>query len=85
MAIEAKRGCGFRKINALYLCGSGISISCDRLPYLIEYCPTCGAGIKFTQGFTWVDWNSLAGQCEGKDGTSYDPITKTFSKVLKEE
>lgn len=69
MAVEAKRGCGYRKVGALYLCGSGITITCDRLPFLIEYCPVCGSGIKFTQGFTWIDWNGFAGQCEGKDGT----------------
>jgi len=70
MAAEAKRGCGYRKVNGLYLCGSGISVACDRLPYLIEYCPVCGAGIKFTQGFTWIDWNEFAGEHEDcKEGT----------------
>lgn len=61
MAVEAKRGCGYRKVNALYLCGSGITAKCDRLPFPIEYCPTCGSGIKFTQGFTWLDWEKYAG------------------------
>lgn len=61
MAIETRRGCGFRKVGALYLCGSGITISCDRLPFPIEYCPVCGSGIKFTQGFTWIDWLEFAG------------------------
>lgn len=61
MAIEAKRGCGYRKVGGLYLCGSGITISCDRLPYEIKYCPVCGAGIKFTRGFTWIDWEKFAG------------------------
>lgn len=69
MAVEAKRGCGYRKVGALYLCGSGITITCDRLPFLIEYCPVCGSGIKFTQGFTWIDWEKFVGEhkdCEDK-------------------
>jgi len=65
MTIEAKRGCGYRKINGLYLTGSGINVTCDRLPFEIKYCPTCGSGIKFTQGFTWLDWNKYAGEHEG--------------------
>ena len=55
MAIEVKRGCGFRKVGALYLVGGMLSMECDRLPYLIGYCPTCGAGIQFSQGFQWID------------------------------
>lgn len=67
MAVEAKRGCGYRKVGALYLCGSGIPTECDRLPFPIEYCPVCGSGIKFTQGFTWIDWSALAGQHDGQE------------------
>ncbi len=62
MAVEAKRGCGYRKVGGLYLCGSGITTTCDRLPFPIEYCPVCGSGIKFTQGFTWIDWYAFAGK-----------------------
>ena len=64
MAVEQKRGCGYRKVGGLYLCGSGISTDCDRLPFPLEYCPTCGAGIKFTRGFTWIDWEEFAGKHE---------------------
>ncbi len=64
MAIEPKRGCGYRKVGGLYLCGSGIQVECDRLPFPIEYCPTCGAGIKFTRGFTWIDWDEFVGYHE---------------------
>lgn len=57
MAIEAIRGCGYRKVGGLYLCGSSIIITtCDRLPYnLPEACPTCGAGIKPHRGFQWMN------------------------------
>ena len=35
-------------------------------------CPVCGAGIKFTRGFTWIDWFKYAGihkndcECDGR-------------------
>ena len=61
MSIEARRGCGYRKVGGLYLCGSGIPRECDRLPYELTACPVCGSGIKFTRGFTWIDWNKFAG------------------------
>lgn len=62
MAIEAMRGCGYRKVGALYLCGEGLSMACDRLPYELDVCPVCGAGVKFTRGFTWIDWLKYAGE-----------------------
>lgn len=62
MAIELKRGCGYRRVGSLYLCGSGISIICDRLPFLLKYCPTCGSGIQFSRAFQWLDWGKYAGK-----------------------
>lgn len=59
MAIEPRRGCGFRKINGLYLVGGGIAKPCDRLPLTLCLCPTCGAGIKQTRGWTWIDVSRL--------------------------
>jgi hypothetical protein len=55
MAVEAKRGCGYRKVGGLYLVGGGIGIPCDRLPLQLDVCPCCGAGIKPSLGWTWVD------------------------------
>lgn len=55
MAIEAKRGCGYRKVNALYLVGNYIPVSCDRLPLPLTTCPVCGQGIKISRGFTKID------------------------------
>lgn len=40
-----KRGCGFR-YPGLYLFGTGIAISCDRLPLKIPVCPCCGETIR---------------------------------------
>ena len=54
MAVEAKRGCGYRKEGGLYLVGGGLSAPCDRMPYPLDRCKTCGGGIKFTRGHTWL-------------------------------
>ncbi len=54
MAVEAKRGCGYRRCGGLYLVGGGLSAPCDRMPYPLERCPTCGGGVKFTRGHTWL-------------------------------
>ena len=79
MAIEKKRGCGYRKVGGLYLVGSGIAVACDRLPYELTICPTCNQGIKFTQGFTWVDGLKFFGkhekwELENKSATDEDTI-----------
>jgi len=55
LTVEKRRGCGYRQIGGLYLCGMGKPVSCDRLPYILEICPTCGQGIKFSRGFSWID------------------------------
>lgn len=61
MAIEAKRGCGYRKVGGLYLMGGIMDSSCDRLPMNLEVCPTCGSGLKVGKGFTEINpfmlWN----------------------------
>ena len=55
MSIEAKRGCGFRKVGGLYLCGEYIHVPCDRLPLPLTTCPVCGQGIKVGRGFTQIN------------------------------
>ena len=54
MAIEAIRGCGFRRVGGMYLCGEYISSPCDRMPFPLTTCPVCGQGIKISRGFTQV-------------------------------
>jgi hypothetical protein len=61
VAIEARRGCGFRKVGGLYLVSDGRAVVCDRLPILLEVCPTCGHGIKHARGWTWVDPAAIVG------------------------
>lgn len=55
MAVEAKRGCGYRKAGGLYMVGGGVGIPCDRLPFELTCCPTCSQGVKQARGWTWID------------------------------
>ena len=55
MAIEQKRGCGYRKVGGLYMVGGGIGVPCDRLPYELTVCPCCSQGVKQSRGWTWID------------------------------
>lgn len=59
MAVEAKRGCGYRKVGGLYLVSGELSESCDRLPFELSTCPCCGEGIKQARGWTWIEPNRL--------------------------
>jgi len=61
MAQETKRGCGYRKVGGLYLCGEYRMVPCDRLPYPLDLCPTCGSGIKVSRGFTKISPLALFG------------------------
>jgi len=54
MAQEAVRGCGYRVVGGLYLCGEYIPVPCDRLPYRLDTCPACGGGIKVSRAFTRI-------------------------------
>jgi len=54
MAVEAKRGCGYRKEGGLYLMGGKLAAPCCWLPHPLEICPTCGGGIKQARGWTWI-------------------------------
>ena len=62
MASEQRRGCGYRRVGALYLCGEGIFVACDRLPYELKSCPVCGAGIHPTRSLTQINPLKLFGQ-----------------------
>lgn len=61
MAVEAKRGCGYRKVGGKYLVGGGVGVPCDRLPIALSVCPCCHAGIKQSRGWTWIDVAMLVG------------------------
>ena len=69
MAVETKRGCGYRKVDGMYLVCSPMGFECDRLPFELTVCPCCGEGIKFSRGFTWILPVRLFG---GNHSVSYD-------------
>lgn len=70
MAVEARRGCGYRQVGGLYLVGPAAGEPCHRLPIPVECCPICGHGIKPARGWTWVGREVLAPGCGG----SGDPV-----------
>jgi hypothetical protein len=53
MAVEAKRGCGYRKAGGLYIVAGGVGEACERLPVPIIACPTCDQHVKQSRGFQW--------------------------------
>lgn len=75
---EGERGCGYRKVGGLYLCGGGPAISCGRLPVPLETCSCCGTGFKPARGWTWVDAERLiraaAPTCDMSSNCAYCPI-----------
>lgn len=67
MAVEPKRGCGYRKVGGLYLVGEGLNLTCDKLPYELTLCPVCNQGIKFSRGFTWLSAQFFKPHLDCKD------------------
>jgi len=61
--MEQRRGCGWRKVGGIYLVGEGLAMECGRLPFALHVCPVCKAGVKFSRGWTWLDWKNYAGDC----------------------
>lgn len=59
MAVEAKRGCGYRKVGGLYMVSGGLATPCGRLPIELHVCPTCNAGIKQTRAWQWIKPRTL--------------------------
>jgi len=68
---DEERGCGWRKPGGLYLVCNGPARACGKLPCPLDLCPTCGAGIAFTRGWTWVDADKLFMKrpCQGNRDT----------------
>lgn len=46
MAVEAARGCGYRKVGGTYMVSGEYMADCDRLPFKLEVCPCCGEGYR---------------------------------------
>jgi hypothetical protein len=71
MAVEAKRGCGYRKVGGLYMVSGKLAADCGRLPMELHVCPVCNAGVKQTRGWTWVNPSQLlaaADECALAEG-----------------
>lgn len=62
MAQEAKRGCGFRAVGGLYFVSGALGFVCDRLPYNLSVCSTCGQGLHVTRAPMRVDAEKLFGK-----------------------
>jgi hypothetical protein len=83
MAIEARRGCGYRKVGGLYLCSGGEDSwsGCCQLPIFLDICPTCHGGIKPSRGWQWVDPRPWLGKgC--KLNSIHCPLSPMSSVVL---
>lgn len=52
---ERQRRCGYRKPGGLYLICDQPGHTCGKLPLALVRCPVCGAGIKPTRGFAWIE------------------------------
>jgi len=88
MAVEAKRGCGFRKVHGTYLVSGALEKGCDRLPFALTVCPCCGEGIKQSRGFKWIDPVKLFGQHFGCVDGSTCPMcspSNVFTKRVQDE
>lgn len=61
MAIEPRRGCGYRQVGGLYLvCRPDAFAPCGRLPVRLDVCPCCGAGVRQTRGWQWIGFDLIA-------------------------
>jgi len=80
--VEAIRGCGYRKPGGMYLVSGGLSARCARLPIKLTICPCCGAGIKFSRGFTWIGKELiLEHQCEGRTACKYSMCSLNEKRI----
>jgi len=69
-----KRGCGYPQVNGLYLVSAGVPVVCDRLPFTIPVCPTCGETIRFSGGIQKLNALKLFGEHKDcKDPKSLRP------------
>lgn len=64
MAVEPRRGCGYRKVGGLYLCSDSIGEPCHALPIPLDICPVCHAGIHPARGWTTIVPGELLRLCD---------------------
>lgn len=88
MAIEAKRGCGFRKAGGLYLVSDGLSEPCERLPIPVVPCPCCGERIQQVRGFQWVTREyalKAAKPCDGNSAHAHRACAVCSPDVMSQD
>lgn len=82
---EQERECGFRQAGGTYLvCPPGDMVPCGKLPIPLVVCPCCGEGIKFSRGWTWVDFTELAREypcCAEVKQCKYCPLANLEGRV----
>jgi hypothetical protein len=59
MAIEAKRGCGYRKVGGTYMVSGNFMQACDRLPFELTVCPCCGEGYRPSRQIRKINPNKM--------------------------
>lgn len=83
MAIEERRGCGYRKVGGKYIVSNSIGGPCCRMPIPLCVCPTCNMGIKHTRSYAWIDpkpW--LQEPCSSKSVCAVADPERLGEKVL---
>lgn len=58
--IENKRAYGYRVPGGKYIIGGAYAKSCAKFPVPLEPCPHCGASVKFSRGFQYIDGDMFA-------------------------
>ena len=64
MAIESKRGCGYRKGGGTYVVSGNFWSGCDRLPFPLTVCPCCGEGYRPSRALREIDPVKMLGDHE---------------------
>lgn len=74
---EGKRGCGYRKINGLYLVADpGSFFVCDGLPLPLIPCECCNYSPPFSRNFQWITQQYLQDISKSKHGIKFPCIAK---------
>lgn len=76
MAVETKRGCGYRKIGGLYLVGDGLALECRHLPVDLGACHSCAHSPRFSRNVQRAVPQELFYNLNGAKCESFCPITE---------
>lgn len=58
---EQERACGYRQEGGIYLVAPPAElVPCGILPVGLALCPTCGGGVHFSRGWTWINFAELS-------------------------